>query len=102
MQIRNESVSRKLTGHSFKHGTNTHTTCREKLLQEREVAQLEGCTFQPCINNTANGKQRPSSTGRAPLHKRVAEVLRNKNEHLSRARISLVGGKSIGAATGHS
>lgn len=66
------------------------------MLREREAAVLAECTFQPKLNT----QKRPASTGRIPLHERVADVLRNKNEKLSNARIQMVRGPGVSCNCG--
>ncbi|KAL6763739.1 hypothetical protein V8C86DRAFT_2489310 [Haematococcus lacustris] len=67
---------------------NTRPAWEEKrgeLLREREEAVLADCTFKPAVTSVA--KRRAASAGRVPLHLRVADVLRSKNENMSNARI---------------
>lgn len=69
---------------------------RELLVKEREEAELAHCTFKPHINErraASASRQRPASTGRVPLHMRVADVLRTKNENLSNACVRMVSEK---------
>ena len=54
---------------------------------------MSECTFQPTVNAgscSAKKTQASGNSSRLPLHERVGEVLRSRNEKLSDARIKVV------------
>ncbi|GIL80181.1 hypothetical protein Vretimale_12978 [Volvox reticuliferus] len=90
---------------------------REEILREREQAVLASCTFQPqcgsrqipddaCRSSSAT-RRRPASvsainvsdgifTSYVPIHQRVADLLRSRNEKLAKAQIRMeLGGGSV-------
>ena len=74
--------------------THIHTrTHRGQLLREREEAALAECTFKPTVSKGT--ARRSASTGRAPLHMRVADELRSRNERLTNVRIRMVSGVPV-------
>ncbi|EFJ49725.1 hypothetical protein VOLCADRAFT_104176 [Volvox carteri f. nagariensis] len=87
---------------------------REEILREREQAVLASCTFQPqcgsrqipddACRSISAARRRPASAAAAsggltpyvPIHQRVADLLRSRNEKLAKAQIQMeLGGGSV-------
>ncbi|GLC60543.1 hypothetical protein PLESTB_001625100 [Pleodorina starrii] len=90
------------------HGKPAWQLRREDILREREQAALASCTFQPqCGSRSASAaRRRPASAttagdgGRStpyvPIHQRVADLLRSRNEKLAKAQVQMeLGGGSV-------
>ncbi len=74
---------------------NSHLSSRRSFVTQATGFITEVCVYAcvcvcVCAQINTVSQRRAASAGRAPLHMRVQEVLRNKNETLSNARIRKV------------